>query len=753
MFRRLNSISHLPAARKGSSEGQPGSEVAQVQPARFPTRVFPRAESAILLLLVGVFLWRGFLPGWRNSTTDFPNYYLAARLYRQGFALDRVYDWMWFIRQQDHVGMDKRLITFASQTLLSMLPVAPLASLPPLTAKRVWLIANLIFLGLVILLLNRMSQLGLRRVMILTFLALDPVSRNFLLGQMHVLLLLLLVFAAWAYLKGLPASSGAVLAAASALKIYPAFFLFYFLRKKQWRAVFGLVAGCILLAGLSVALFGWPAIRVYLFEGLPRLLSGTATDPYSVQLNSFTALLRRLFIAEPDLNPHPLAQIPLAFALLRPLFEAFLFVPFLWLVGVGRKDPGREMLEWGGYVALLLVLSTAPASYHFCALILSAIFVADYLARSRRIRALAAWVALYTLVCLPINRLTPSSPSGWHTMLSFPRLYAELALWFFLLLELNRAHETPLKPRLRTREAAVFGCILIFLYGAGAASDFRNLRGQFDDYAGREAMPAKSFMATEPAVGRGGAWFVSMTMAGFELTSLGGASTQVFSFASDAFHPSWSPGARQLWVELSGSRSRIVRIDQLDNKGRRALPVTMVEDATMPAVSADGRWLAFIREDKGRGSLWVASLEKQKQMADPLQAREIAGPSDDVWDVSFASNDQVLYSAQPHGKLELFSADPMWLKVTPILTGSSATSRFPAESPDGNWLAYSREEGGAWHLALLNLKTKRDIQLTRGACNSTHPAWAEDSKSIIYATDCGRGLGLTALARLSITQR
>lgn len=173
----------------------------------------------------------------------------------------------------------------------------------------------------------------------------------------------------------------------------------------------------------------------------------------------------------------------------------------------------------------------------------------------------------------------------------------------------------------------------------------------------------------------------------------------------------------------------------------------------MPAISADGRWLAFIREVKGRGSLWVVNLMDGKQQAGLLPAREVAGPSDDVWDVSFGVDDQVLYSAQPGGRLELFSADPVSHQVKPISTGSSAPSRFPAEAPDGEWLAYSREDGGAWHLALVNLKTGRDLQLTRGYCNSTHPAWTEDSKSIIYATDCGRGLGLTALVRLSVAQR
>ncbi|HEX5412936.1 MAG TPA: glycosyltransferase 87 family protein [Terriglobia bacterium] len=752
MLDRLDATSHLPAAPEGSSEVQPGKEATRVRPPRLGTKVFPRAESAILLLLVGLCLWRGFLPAWRTLNTDFPNYYLVARIYREGIPLDRVYDWTWIARQKDHEGMAVPIVGFAPLTLMSVLPLVPLAGLPPLLAKRIWLIINLILLGLVILLLNRMSSLGLRRVMILTFLAVDPISRNFLYGQMHLLLLLILTISAWAYCRGRPATSGVALAAASALKVYPALFLFYFIRKKQWRAVFGLVAGCALLAGLSVALFGWPANRSYLLEALPRGLAGTSSDPYAVQWNSVTALLHRLFIAEPELNPHPLVHFPLAFALFHPLCMVILFVPFLWLIDLRRKDSGGELLEWGGYVALLLVISSLPRPYHFCALILSAVFVADYLTRLRRMRALAVWIILYTLACAPTYHWTSLSPSGWQSFLSFPRLYAELALWGFLLWELNRAHGSPLKLRLRTREAAAFGLIFIFLFALGAASDFRNLRGQFDNYAGRVVTPPAIYMATEPAVGPRGTWFVSMIPAGFGLTYLQGPNVQHLRLGSDAFHPAWSPATHQLWVEISGSRSRIVRIDPLDNQGRRAHPITVLEDATRPAVSADGRWLAFIREDKGRGSLWVANLTEEKR-PDRLPAREIAGPGEDVWDVSFGSNDQVLYSAQPRGRLELFSADPVSLQIKPISTGSSAPLRFPAESSDGKWLAYSREVGGAWHLAVVNLATGRAIQLTRGSCNSTNPAWTEDSRSIIYATDCGRGLGLSALAQLSTPQR
>lgn len=564
---------------------------------------YPRAESTILLILIGLFLWKSFLPAWQSLNTDFPNYYVAARLYRQGYPMDRVYDWTWIARQKDHLGIDRPIVGFSSLTLFSVLPVMPLATLPALKAKQIWLILNLILLGLVILLLSRMSQLGLRRVGILTFLALEPLGINFLYGQMHVLVLLLLVVAAWAYCKGQPLTSGLTLAVASAIKIYPALFVFYFICKKQWRAILGLAAGCIFLAGLSLLLFGWQANQAYAFEILPRSLSGACLDPYNVRWNSLTALLRRAFIAEPELNPHPIANSPAAFALSQALCQALIFVPFLWFIYSRPRDPRSEKLEWGGYVALLLILSTVPAPYHFCALIITGVLVSDYLALRGKHRALLIWVILYGLVCAPLYRWTPPFPSGWHIFLSTPRLYAELALCVFLLIEFNRASAEPLILRLCTRNTATFSLVFIFLLGTGAVSNFRSLRGQFTNYGGRVFTAQGSLMSTAPTEGRNGIWFVSMTPTGYRLSFLQNAKLHQLGLGGDAFHPVWSCAGHQVWVEISTLNSRIVRIGFEEGQALGSSPITEIQNATRPAISADGRMLAFIREDKGRGSL------------------------------------------------------------------------------------------------------------------------------------------------------
>jgi hypothetical protein len=44
-----------------------------------------------------------------------------------------------------------------------------------------------------------------------------------------------------------------------------------------------------------------------------------------------------------------------------------------------------------------------------------------------------------------------------------------------------------------------------------------------------------------------------------------------------------------------------------------------------------------------------------------------------------------------------------------------------------------------------------EVRLTNAACNATSPAW-EDDRALIYTTDCGRGYGLNAVARIVLKE-
>jgi hypothetical protein len=115
------------------------------------------AEWILLAALLAVFAGRGFLPAWRTLNTDFPNYYLAASLYHRSIPLDRVYEWIWFQRQKDYLSIEQPLVGFVPSPPICVLPVLPLSSLPPLAAKRAWLVLNLGFLLLAVGLLQRVT--------------------------------------------------------------------------------------------------------------------------------------------------------------------------------------------------------------------------------------------------------------------------------------------------------------------------------------------------------------------------------------------------------------------------------------------------------------------------------------------------------------------------------------------------------------------------------------------------------------------
>lgn len=740
----------MPESEPQDAARSPATQADHRNPFRLSSRTL-LLEYLLLAALVGLFVWRALIPAWSYVQSDFPNYYLAARLYRRGYALDRVYEWIWFQRQKDHAGLENPLATYAPVTLPSIVPVLPFSSFTLLTAKRCWMVLDLILLGLAGILAHQLTGLGARRIALLTFLCIFPLRTNFFGGQQHILVFTMLTLAACLYFSRRPLSSGVVLALAAALKIYPALFVVYFLRKRQWRALAGLALGGLGVAALSLWLFGYEANRAYVWEVLPRAMRGETVDPYHANWQSVTALLRRLFIFEPVLNRQPLVHWPTAYAILQPLWQALLFVPFLWLISSTRDDVAREKLEWGCYVALLLVLSPNPASYHFCALILTVALVVSYLlGRGLKVHA-GILAVLYGVASISHFRWMVKDPSGWKNFLGFPRLYSALVLALFLLWILVTSSSQTLRSRFRSRETLAFACLFLGIVLVGTWSNLRHLQGQFTNYEARVVVTPASLLATQPAVGGTENLCTALTGDGFRLRKLADGSLTHLDFDADAFHPTLAQNGTEGWVELSSTRSRIVRFPLSGPLPPANQLLVEVEDGEQPVVSPDGRWLLFIREHQGRGSLWIKDLRPEETTVPSAVERRLAGDEFNVLEAAFFSDSRgVMFSARPETQPELFSVGVEGKsRVIPAMPDSGwPAARYPAFSPDGAWLAFSGYQRGSWQLCVTKVGSGEVRQLTRGECNSITPAWLPDSHTLIYATDCGRGLGLTALARI-----
>src|SRR6202158_3498065 len=94
------------------------------------------AEWTVMTLLLVTLVKGSFMQGWSSLRNEFPDYYLAAALPRHGIPLDRVYEWSWFQRQNNRLGVSDGLVGFAPNPPASVLPLVPLTVLRPLAAKR-----------------------------------------------------------------------------------------------------------------------------------------------------------------------------------------------------------------------------------------------------------------------------------------------------------------------------------------------------------------------------------------------------------------------------------------------------------------------------------------------------------------------------------------------------------------------------------------------------------------------------------------
>ena len=151
--------------------------------------------------------------------------------------------------------------------------------------------------------------------------------------------------------------------------------------------------------------------------------------------------------------------------------------------------------------------------------------------------------------------------------------------------------------------------------------------------------------------------------------------------------------------------------------------------------------MAFIREIEGRGTLWIATLD-QRGKVESGPNRIVEQPYD-VRDVTFASSGWMMFAARVNGRISIFTMVPG--EKPRLFLSPDEEVDSPAISPNERFVAFRKLVGSRWQLAYIDVATGREHMLTSGDCNAYSPAWIGPLK-IAYATDCGRGLGLSALA-------
>jgi hypothetical protein len=549
-----------------------------------------------------------------------------------------------------------------------------------------------------------------------------PLSVDFLLARHYVLILFIICAAYYAACLDGPWISGAMWSAAAAMKLFPALAVVLFIRKRNWRALAGFLAGIATLLAVSVGIFGVEAHRVFLRDVLSQASRGDWLGPYALSQNSFITLWSHLFLVEPELNPSPWINSPALYSVALAITVTVLVFVFMFSIR-SDKTPRAMALHWAALVPLLLLLSTTTAVDYSCLLIFTAVVGFDALLATGNNKKALLLLLLYVAACAPV----PDKITHWFPLI---RLTATTGLYSLLLSSAKGGHWEFL-PR-RWLAAALMLVIALTFY------NLRSVRNREEDFSSRLPTPRNGYRFADPVPVRDGVAFTVMQPANYGAALFANGAVHEIPMSGDVLSIAGSEKSSLLYSELTARKSLVVRVP-VDRAG--STPETLTEGQE-PALSPNGKWLAFIREEQGRGTVWLLATDSedasQKVLPSAYQPLEVTVTDDG--DVIAAAG----RASDPH--LVLVRRGTGDVTAFPAFTHPA---RYPSISPDGKRLAFSRRDYGFWHLVVRTLATGDEQQLTHASCNASSPSWA-NAQTLLYATDCGRGIGLSAIARVVV---
>jgi Glycosyltransferase family 87 len=135
------------------------------------------------------------------------------------------------------------------------------------------------------------------------------------------------------------------------------------------------------------------------------------------------------------------------------------------------------------------------------------------------------------------------------------------------------------------------------------------------------------------------------------------------------------------------------------------------------------------------------------------QTEELAFDGQAFHPTTASPDGPIYFELVAHGKSTTMAFDPVTRKTVPAPLPESAKNSDSAASPDAKWVAFESDRSGPKQIWLRNVATGATELLTGGNCNNSSPAWELDSSAVLFASDCGRGMGMPALYRAKIADQ
>jgi hypothetical protein len=372
-----------------------------------------------------------------RDTYGFPAYYTSSRLVLEGRWTPDVYDNDWFHERSATLARGVREIYRPNPPMASLIAL-PVAGLDYGTARRAWLVLQLLAIGGLIVVL-RAALPGLRAPpAILAFTALvlawSPLREDVRLGQVYTFVALLQAVVLLGIVRRGDARAGLALGATIATKVASVPLAIVLAVRGKGRAV-GWAGAAVVVGAAATLPFagveGWRRFGGIFVDDTFR--PGTYLAVHAYQ--SASGLLTHLFVADPQWNPSPLADAPgLAAAL------GLAFIAVVLAVTTAVALPGAEIPAIGLALAAGLLVINLAQEYHGAMLVPPvAIALAAWPTGSPWRGRTALLVAALILAGGPFFYRDAMLPGGLADVAWYPRLAGAVLLWVWFVLEIAPA--------------------------------------------------------------------------------------------------------------------------------------------------------------------------------------------------------------------------------------------------------------------------------------------------------------------------
>lgn len=163
-----------------------------------------------------------------------------------------------------------------------------------------------------------------------------------------------------------------------------------------------------------------------------------------------------------------------------------------------------------------------------------------------------------------------------------------------------------------------------------------------------------------------------------------------------------------------------------------------------PALSPDGKWIAFGSDQGGFEGIYAAELDSTGRIKESFPLIQSAWSADHesvhLFNSSYSwspDSKRLVVVSQNRGKDELQIIQVKGAKTLDRYALDMDLIRNPHWSPQGDQIVFAGLQSGQMDLYLLDLKSRSTRKLTQGADCEDHPQLSADGKKVLYESNAG----------------